>query len=183
MKTYGRKKTRTKSTTRQERLLILALVGVLLILLLVPSNSGSGQSQDSVRTVSQRLPQTVVLEEEEEPEELFSDYDAELIAKTIWGEARGCSPEEQRLVAWCILNRVDTGIWGDTIEDVIKYPNAFQGYDINNPTTYKCLELAKEVLIEWTSGGECEVLAPYATEPGYLYFVGRDGHNWFREEW
>ncbi len=36
-----------------------------------------------------------------------------MIAKTIWGEARGTSMTEKAAVAWCILNRVDSGEYWD----------------------------------------------------------------------
>ena len=38
----------------------------------------------------------------------YTYEDADLIAKTVWGEARGCSVTQQAAVAWCILNRVDS---------------------------------------------------------------------------
>ena len=62
-------------------------------------------------------------------------HEAELIAKTIWGEARGCSRAGQEAIAWCILNRVGTDGYGmgHSIEYVITFPDQFHGYDPENP--------------------------------------------------
>ncbi len=48
------------------------------------------------------------------PEPFVPDAtEVEMIAKTIWGEARGTSMTEKAAVAWCILNRVDSGEYWD----------------------------------------------------------------------
>lgn len=114
---------------------------------------------------------------------LYSQEEVDLVAKTIYGEARGCSDAEKRLVAWCICNRVDAGTWGDTIEDVVTYPGAFYGYNESWPEDSECVKVAQDVLTEWGDGEEADILEPYATTNGYLYFVGDGKHNWFREEY
>ena len=128
-----------------------------------------------------------VAQEEEEVQEgplpLYSQEEVALVAKTIYGEARGCSDAEKRLVAWCICNRVDDGTWGDTIEDIVTYPNAFHGYDDSWPEDSECVKVAQDVLAEWRTGREADVLEPYATTSEYLYFGGDGEHNWFREEY
>lgn len=44
---------------------------------------------------------------------LWTGADLELIAQTVWAEARGVeSRAEQAAVVWCILNRVDAGDLG-----------------------------------------------------------------------
>lgn len=49
---------------------------------------------------------------ETEAPELWTEADLELIAQTVWAEARGVeSRAEQAAVVWCILNRVDAGTW------------------------------------------------------------------------
>lgn len=48
------------------------------------------------------------------------DTEATYIAKTLYGEARGCSTTEQAAVVWCILNRADN--WDMDIIDVIAAP-------------------------------------------------------------
>lgn len=49
----------------------------------------------------------------------------ELLARLVYLEAGTCSPECQRAMASVVLNMVETGYWGNSIEEVIFYPNAF----------------------------------------------------------
>ena len=49
----------------------------------------------------------------------ISDSDLMIMAKTIWGEARGESHNGQVAVAWVIRNRAERGgWWGNTIREV-----------------------------------------------------------------
>ena len=70
--------------------------------------------------------------------------EAELIAKCVWGEARGCSTTEQAAVMWCILNRVDAGY--GTVTEVITAPYQFTGYRSSNPIDEEIYNLAVDVL-------------------------------------
>ena len=127
---------------------------------------------------------TIVFEElvAEEPKR-YTEEEVRLVAQTLYGEARGCSRAEQRLVVWCICNRVDEGSWGNSIEDVVKYPHQFVGYVATNPVWPELEAVAREVLEEWNGGNEADILESYAKTSKYLYFRGDDKHNWYREEW
>lgn len=75
----------------------------------------------------------------------YSESDVELIAKTVWQEARGIpSKAEQAAVVWCILNRVDDDRWGDTIAEVVTAPHQF-AYDAGAPVTDELRQLAEDV--------------------------------------
>ena len=75
----------------------------------------------------------------------YSESDVELIAKTVWQEARGIpSKAEQAAVVWCILNRVDDDRWGDTIAEVVTAPHQF-AYDAGAPVTDELRRLAEDV--------------------------------------
>lgn len=50
----------------------------------------------------------------------------ELLAQLLYHEARGESLECQKAVASVVLNRLDSGIWGDTLKDVIYAKNQFE---------------------------------------------------------
>lgn len=117
----------------------------------------------------------------EEVEKEWSE-EATYIAKTVWGEARGISVEEQEKVIWCILNRVDCSKYPDTIEGVVT-SGAFHGYYKSNPWE-EHYNLALEVIAKWLfekEGGEIERLL----ESDYYYFsASRDGtYHIFRKEW
>lgn len=91
---------------------------------------------------------------QEEPEIVWTDMDevyAVFIAKTLWGECRGCSPMERAAVVWCILNRVDsTDPWlPDDIVAVITQPRQFAGYSPDHPVTDDLLDMARDVLRRW----------------------------------
>lgn len=91
---------------------------------------------------------------QEEPEIVWTDMDevyAIFVAKTLWGECRGCAPMEQAAVVWCVLNRVDsTDPWlPDDIVAVITQPRQFAGYSPDNPVTDDLLNMARDVLRRW----------------------------------
>lgn len=106
-----------------------------------------------------------------------------MLAKVIWGEARGCTTTEQAAVVWTVLNRVDHPDFGDDIEEVVLRPNAFTGYDPSNPVLEEHMRLAEDVIERWTwekwDGGDYGRVLPKA----YLYFHGDGKINWFRMEY
>ena len=178
------------NNTTKNYIMLSTIMQVVLIVLVTAwgvilyNNSGDNYVYNVQGEATESSP--VVQEEgevQEDPQVLYSQEEVALVAKTVYGEARGCSEAEKRLVAWCILNRVDDGTWGDTVEDVVTYPGAFYGYKEDNPMDESCVEVAQDVLAEWRSGKEADVLKPYATTSEYLYFGGDGQHNWFREEY
>jgi len=114
---------------------------------------------------------------------LYTDRDIDLIAKTVWGEARGTSPKEQKLVVWTILQRVDADRWSNTIEGVITARRQFHGYSPRHPVCVHIRALVASELADWADGAEPPTLYPFAPSVPYFYFWGDGRHNWFREEW
>ena len=112
----------------------------------------------------------------------YTDRDISLLAKTVWGEARGCAPEEQRLVVWTALQRVDAG-YGGTIEAVLTAPSQFVGYRERNPVCPEIYALCAEELAKWANGEDPPTMEPYAPTAPYYFFDGDGTNNWFREEW
>ena len=78
---------------------------------------------------------------------IVTDKEIDMLAKTVWGEARGCNRLEQSAVVWCILNRVDAG--RGTIAEVITAPGQFHGYSKNFPVTDSIRELCEDVVARW----------------------------------
>lgn len=124
---------------------------------------------------------TMFVEPEPEVVAKYSSYEVTLMCQTVYGEARGCSREEQMLVAWCICNRADSS--GASIEQIVTAPRQFHGYDPENPVTDEISSVVLEVLDAWSRGKEALVYEPYATTSEYMYFSGDGVHNWFREEY
>lgn len=105
--------------------------------------------------------------------------DVEMLAKLVWGEARGVSSKaEQAAVIWCVLNRVDAG-WG-SIQEVITAPRQFTGYRRSNPVTPELYELSLDVLVRWEAEKRGAEDAGRTLPKEYLYFSGVGGRNRFR---
>lgn len=196
MHRYVPKRILTKLTTRRKLKLTRILVSGSAILLLASCASWNGPEQDFVPSVSPTLPltdeslnaETASFNEVEselinlsEPVAKYTSEEITLVCQTVYGEARGCSKEEQQLVVWCICNRVDYS--GASVEQVVTANRQFHGYDPENPVTEDIFENVTEVLEAWSRNEEALVYEPYATTTEYRYFSGDGRHNWYREEW
>ena len=106
--------------------------------------------------------------------------DIEALARTMYGEARGCGETEQAAVAWCILNRLDSGAWGSTVLEVVSAPGQFAGYSPTHPVTEELYSLARDVLIRhWREQLGFTDTGRVLPEE-YLYFTGDGVQNYFR---
>jgi spore germination cell wall hydrolase CwlJ-like protein len=124
----------------------------------------------------------------EPPAPRYTERDIEMLAKMVWGEARGCAPAEQSLCVWTVINRLEVGGFGDTLEEVLTAPHQFVGYKPNHPVTDEIRAVVEDALAAWESGEAAPTFPPYAETSGYLFFTGRRGddgqlHNFFKEEW
>lgn len=127
---------------------------------------------------------TIVEETPDEPwDPTHPEEEVIMLAKLIYGEARGCSTTEQAAVVWNVLNRVDHPDFPDNIEDVVLQQNAYDGYSPNHPATDEFMELAEDVLDRWIleklDNGDHGRVLPDA----YVYFHGDGKENWFRTEY
>lgn len=135
------------------------------------------------------MPPTITTEPEPEPivELRYQEHEAQMVAQTVWGEIRGGTRDEWRLVIWCICNRVDSQHNDfknqNTIEAVVTAYRQFHGYSPTNPIDEDIMEVVLEELYKWSAGEEAPIIEPYATTSEYLFFYGDSVHNWFREEW
>jgi len=160
------------------RFLLLALTAALCL-----TAGGAEQREDTYMTAQKtavRLDHALrpmeLPEIAEEPEEAasvtISAEDAELIAKTMYGEYRGPDKLQQAGVAWCILNRCDA--WGQTVREVVSAPYQFSGYDAGNPVLPELYDMAVDVLTRHQTG-EGRVLPA-----DYLWFTGNGAVNIYR---
>lgn len=122
-------------------------------------------------------------EVEIEPEGHPFAEDAKYIAKTIYGEARGCSKTEQAAVAWCILNRVDSEdpYFPDDIISVVTQEKQFDGYDPIHPVVPEYYDLALEVIDLWLKEDGVGIVAGRVLPPEYMWFLGDGKTNTFRD--
>ncbi len=111
----------------------------------------------------------------------YTDAEVKMLAMLIWGEARGVqSYDEQAAVAWCVLNRVDSPEFPDSIVTVILQNGAFTGYNITNPVEQEFYDMAESVLelysFEQKYGNDAGRVLPKE----YVYFHGAGTENLFR---
>lgn len=114
-------------------------------------------------------------------------FAAECLAKTLWGEARGCSPTQQAAVAWCVLNRLDSDDPYfkdcDSVYDIVSQPSQFHGYNAGNPVTDELLMISQDVLYRWGMETRCIGSVGRVLPKEFIYFSGDGNINHFRTEY
>ena len=117
---------------------------------------------------------------EPEHEMYFTDADVIAVAKMLWGEARGCTRDNQAMAVWCVCNRVDDPRFPDTILGVVAQPSQFFGYSPSFPVTDELYEVALDVLTRWSLEKQ-GVTVERELSSTYLWFTGDGVQNHFRE--
>lgn len=145
------------------------------------------EPEESMEAVNTVIAEPSVETKEVKPALPIDQYKdaARYLAKTVYGEARGCSTTEQAAVIWCILNRVDYS-GGNTSKDIIRVVTAhsqFHGYDSGHPVTDEHYNLAIDVLTRWLREKNGETNIGRVLPRNYLYFSGDGKHNYFRDRW
>ena len=110
----------------------------------------------------------------------YTRDDAEAMAKLVWGEARGCDDTQQAAAAWCVLNRVDSALFPNTIREVVSQKKQFAGYRVTNPVDPQILALVYDVLSRWSIEDNCVGDVGRVLPKEYLYFSGNGTENRFR---
>ena len=112
------------------------------------------------------------------------------LAKTVWGEARGCSTIEKAAVVWCVLNRVDSELayMPDDIISVITQVDGhgyfhFRGYNPDFPVTDEIYDIVVDVLARWELEKTGVENVGRVLPKEYLYFHGDGLNNHFRDEY
>lgn len=114
----------------------------------------------------------------EEDEEIWPTRDeVYCLARTVHGEASICSKLVKSQVAWCILNRVSSEGFPDTIREVVTADKQFQGYyrDCDTPYTVEEWEMCYAIIKAWRNCDD-----RYRSLPSnYLYMRGDGETNYF----
>lgn len=108
-----------------------------------------------------------------------STQDAEMLARLVWGEGRGCNKTNQAAVIWCVLNRVDDPRFPDSIRDVILQDGQFY-YLPDAPVTPELFDLACDVLARWRME-DVLVDSGRVLPKEYCWFRGNGTENVFRD--
>ena len=158
------------------------LLALIVMILLAIDKGGSKADADGVPPEVDTNGLCVVEVAEPEYEMYFTEADVTALAQMRYGEARGCTVDNQMKCVWCVLNRVDDARFPDTIIGVVSQPSQFHGYSPNFPVWDELKEVARDVLTRWSlekQGVTVERELPNT----YLWFTGYNGSNHFREEY
>lgn len=116
---------------------------------------------------------------ETQTEPPWTDEEVIVLAKMVWGEARGVpSDTEKAACVWCALNRVDQGY--GSIVAVVTAPYQFVGYREENPVDDTLKKLCEDVLTRWYAEKDGQTDVGRVLPKDYLWFSGDGGRNHFR---
>lgn len=116
---------------------------------------------------------------EPEYEMYFTEADVMALAQMLYGEARGCTVNNQMKCVWCVLNRVDDSRFPDTIIGVVSAPGQFYGYSPDFPVWDNLYAVALDVLTRWSMEKQGADVAR-ELDGTYLWFTGNGSENVFR---
>ena len=120
----------------------------------------------------------------------YSKNEAVMLAKTMWGEARGVkSKTELACLGWVACNRVDAGnrkLYGGTIAEVLTKPQQMYykpSFRTVSDYGYDLVALATDVLDRWSreKAGQKNVMR--VLPRGYLWYSGDGKHNYYRNKY
>ena len=116
---------------------------------------------------------------EPEYEMYFTEADVIALAQMLYGEARGCTVDNQMKCVWCVLNRVDDTRFPDSIIGVVSQPYQFHGYSPSFPVWDELKEVARDVLTRWSMEKQGADVAR-ELDKNAVFFTGDGIQNWFR---
>lgn len=111
---------------------------------------------------------------------LPDEAEIEMLARLVYGEARGLDAYEQSLVCFCVFNRVDDSRFPNSISEVITQSKPcvqFDGYSSSHPITEEIHDVVVEAWNTWANGLENPLPSRF------VYFRAENGHNQFYTNW
>lgn len=114
----------------------------------------------------------------------ISESDMHRIARTLYGECRAedVPIAEKAAVVWCILNRLDSDDFPDTIGEVVIY-SQFHGYKARYPVTDELMDITRDVVRRWELEKQGYVGVGRTLPADYYFFKARGHGNVFRKEY
>lgn len=113
----------------------------------------------------------------------YTQEDIVTISKLVYGEGRGLNKTEMSAIVWCVLNRVDSKIFPNTIYEVCTQKGQFHGYKAHHPVWDNIAELVEDVLKRWVNEKNGSKNVGRTLPSTYLFFVGDGKHNHYMEVW
>lgn len=155
------------------------LLALIVMVLLALDKVGSKADADGVPPNVDTNGLCVVEVKEPEYEMYFTEADVIALARMLYGEARGCTVDNQMKCVWCVLNRVDDARFPDTIIGVLSQPNQFHGYSAAFPVWDELRAVALDVLTRWSMEKQGADVARELPDT-YCWFTGNGSENVFR---
>lgn len=109
-----------------------------------------------------------------------TEEEISMLCKVTYGEAGSLSKTQQAAVVWCILNRVDSEVYPNTISEVITQKSQFYGYKESHPIVQETKEIVIDVLLRWENEQRGELDVGRVLPKEYMYFTGNGKENIFR---
>lgn len=109
------------------------------------------------------------------------EEEIEALCKCVWGEARGCSLDQQAGVVWCVLNRVEDERFPNDIISVLEQPGQFDGYNLDYPVDNQIYALVVDVFNRWSIEQESLGSVGRVLPKEYMWFAGNGMENIFRD--
>lgn len=110
-----------------------------------------------------------------------------MLAKTVWCEARGLeSVTQQSAIIWCVLNRVDSGNYGESVRAVLTAPHQFAYREWASTTDdygRDLVKLAADVLNRWEMEKAGETDVGRTLPKDYMWYSGNGRVNIFRNRY
>ena len=160
---------------------VCAVLMALIVMILLALDKGDSKADaDGVPPEVDTNGLCVVEVAEPEYEMYFTEADVIALAQMLYGEARGCTVDNQMKCVWCVLNRVDDARFPDTIQGVLSQPSQFHGYSPDFPVWDELYAVALDVLTRWSMEKQ-GVTVERELPNTYLWFTGDGTTNWFRE--
>ena len=157
---------------------VCAVLLALIVMVLLALDSGEANA-DGVPPEVDTNGLCVVEVKEPEYEMYFTEADVIALAQMLYGEARGCTVDNQMKCVWCVLNRVDDPRFPDSIIGVVSAPGQFYGYSPNFPVWDNLYAVALDVLTRWSMEKQGVDVAR-ELDKNAVFFTGDGITNWFR---
>ena len=158
---------------------VCAVLLALIVMILLALDGGSKAGADGVPPEVDTNGLCVVEVAEPEYEMYFTEADVTALARMLYGEARGCTVDNQMKCVWCVLNRVDDSRFPDTIQGVLSQPSQFHGYSPDFPVWDELKDVALDVLTRWSMEKQGADVAR-ELDKNAVFFTGDGIQNWFR---
>lgn len=159
--------------------LLCVIAMVLLVLIAYAFNKPAEPQPPKVDADGLCYPVRVTVAQEPEYEMYFTEADVIALAQMLYGEARGCTVDNQRKCVWCVLNRVDDARFPDTIIGAVSQSGQFYGYSPYFPVWDNLRAVALDVLTRWSMEKQGADVARELPST-HLWFTGTGSENVFR---